>query len=331
VHFEPGQPLTFKVEFEVSPQIELKEYEGLTVDYQDPEAGDEDVAKRLEEVREQKAEYVNVEPRPVADGDHAVVSLHSLAGVEGAPIQQDELMLHVGNADTLKEFSDNLREVSPGEAREFDVTYPEDYSEGRLAGRTVRFRATLKGIRRKELPELNDEFARDLGDYKDLEDLRDNIRRVILSEKEHLAQREAKNRLVDTLVDMNEFPVPETFLERQIESHVEQYLRSVAARGVDPESVKIDWEQVKKSQQDQAAREVKASLILAKICERQGLEATMDEVDREVHRLARQEREPAAALRARLEKEGGLRRIASHIRTEKTLNFLFERARKVAK
>ena len=330
VHLEPGEPLTFKIEFEVAPQIDLKEYEGVTVLYQEPAVTDEDLAKRIEDLREQKAEYVNVDPRPLADGDFAVVTLKSLSGVDGPPVQQDELVLRIGDEDTLAEFSTNLRGVSPGEEREFEVTYPEDYSEQKLAGRTVRFHATLKTVRRKDLPEINDEFARDLGDYKDIGELREAIRRSLQREKEYTAQREAKERLVETLVDANDFPVPEAMVERQIEMFVEQYLRSLAARGVDPNSVKLDWEKVKTTQREKAVREVKGSLILARVAERQGIDATMDEVDHEVQRIARQQREPAPAVRAKLEKDGTLRRIASHIRTEKTLSYLFERATKVA-
>jgi trigger factor len=330
VHFEAGEPLTFKIEFEVAPQIELKEYEGVTVVYQDPVITDEDVAGRLEALREQKAEYVDVESRPLSDGDYAVVALKSISGVDGPPVQQDELVLRIGDEDSLAEFSTNLRGVSPGEEREFDVTYPEEYAEQKLAGRTVRFQATVKTVRRKDLPEINDEFAHDLGDYKDMGELRETIRRSLQQEKEYVAQRDAKEKLVETLVDANEFPVPEALVERQIEMFVEQYLRSLAARGVDPKSVKLDWEKVKTSQRDKAVREVKGSLILSRVAEKQGIDATIEEVDHEVQRIARQQREPVPAVRAKFERDGTLRRIASHIRTEKILNFLFERATKVA-
>lgn len=330
VQFRAGEPLRFKAEFEVAPDIELKEYKGLTVPYQDPEITDEDVARRIEEIRQQKAEYINVDPRPAADGDHAVVALESLAGVEGAPIKQDELILHIGGEDTLSAFTENLRGMTPGEEKEFDVAYPPDYGQPRLAGKTIRFRARLKGIRRKELPELNDEFAHDLGDYVNLDELREAVRKSLFLERQFVAQQEAKNKLVETLADLHDFPVPEAFIERQIEIQVERHLQSLAAEGVDPKSVRIDWEKVKHTQRDKAIREVKASLLLGKIADRESIYATNEEVDREVQRLARQEREPVAATRIRLEKENQLGRLANRIRTDKTLNFLFEHARKVA-
>jgi trigger factor len=330
VKLEAGEPLSFKAEFEVSPTIELKDYKDVTIPYQDPEITDADIERRIEQLREQKAEYVNVDPRPVESGDHAVVALESLAGAPGQPIKQDEIVLHVGGEDTLGDFSDNLTGMTPGETKEFDVRYPDDYGQAKLAGKTIRFRAALKGIRRKELPELNDEFARDLGDYQNLEELREAVRKSLFAEAQYMAQQEAKGKIVDSLVGQHEFPVPEAFIERQIESEVERNLRMLAAEGVDPRSIKLDWEKVKASQRDKAIHDVKASLLLARIAETEQIYATQEEVDHEVQRLARQEREPVAATRKRLEKEGAVGRIANRIRTEKTLNFLFEHARKEA-
>jgi trigger factor len=324
VHFHPGEPLRFKAEFEVAPEIELKEYVGLTVPYSDPEVTEEDIGRRLEELRDQKADYINVDPRPVEDGDYAVVLLERLDGPAG---KADEVMLHVGGEDTLPAFSENVRGMGPGEEKEFDVPYPAEYGDENLAGKTIRFKLHLKGIRKKELPELNDEFARDLGDFQGLEELRMEVRKSILREKEHLAQQAAKNKLVEALVAGHDFPVPETFIDRQIEIQLGQFF---AARGVDPQTVRVDWDKLKESQRPRAAFEVKASLVLDRIGDREAIEATVDEVDREVQRIARAEKENVVAVRRRLEKEGVLRRIASRIRTEKVLNFLFERARKVA-
>jgi len=330
VHFHSGEPLTFKAEFEVAPSIELKEYRGLVVNYTEPEVTDSDVDRRLEEIRDQKAEYVNEEPRPLADGDYAVVSLESLAGV-AEKVSQDELMLKIGDESTLSAFTENLRGAAPEESREFDVTYPEDYERKTLAGRTVRFRATVKAVRRKELPELNDEFAKDLGDYQNLDELKNAVRTAILREREHKAQEDAKHQLLDKLVDMHDFPVPQAYIDRQVGINVENQLRTLAAQGIDPRSIKLDWQKVRESQKDRAGRDVKASLLLDRIADREAIGATQEEVDREVQRVARQQREAVAMVRAKLQKEGALARIAGHIRTEKTLNFLFEHARKEAK
>lgn len=330
LHFHDGEPLKFKAEFEVVPAVELGEYKDIEVPYNDPAVTDEDVEKRLGEIREQKAQYVNIDPRPLENGDHAVVAMESISGVEGEPVKQDELVLEIGGTDTFEAFTENLRGLSPGDEKEFEVTYPADYGADRLAGKTVKFHATVKGLRRKDLPELNDEFAQDLGDYRNVDEVRDAIRKAIFAQRQTEAQTEAKNALVDKLVDAHEFPVPEVFVERQIENRVEQSLRAMAAQGVDASKIKLDWNKVKESQRDKAVREVKASMLLSRISDRESIHATRDEVDKEVERIAKQNREPIAAAQMRLEKDGTLGRIASHIQTEKTLNFLFEHARKTA-
>jgi trigger factor len=330
LHFHDGEEMHFKAEFEVVPEIELGDYKDVEVPYQDPDVSDEDVQKRLDEIADSKAQYINIDPRPLADGDYAVVALESTSGVEGEPVKQDEMVLEIGGADTFEAFTENLRGLSPGDEKDFEVTYPEDYGAARLAGKTVKFHATVKGLRRKEMPELNDEFAQELGDYRTLDEVKDAIRKGIQAQRQHEAQTEAKNKIVDQLVDRHDFPVPEVFVDRQIENRVEQSLRAMAGQGLDPRSLKLDWAKVKESQKDKAVREVKASMLLTKISEREAIHATRDEVDREVEKIAKQQREPVAALQMRFEKDGTLNRIANHIQTEKTLNFLFEHARKTA-
>jgi trigger factor len=329
VHFHEGEPLRFKAEFEVAPTIELGEYRGVNIEYAEPEVTGEDVSKRIEEIRDSKAEFINADPRPVADGDFAVVSLHSLAGA-AEPINQDEMILHVGDKDTMPAFTEALRGMSPEEEKEFEVTYPDDYGQERLAGKTVKFRLKLKMIRTKELPELNDEFAHDLGDYATLAELQEAVRKAIFHEREYMAQQKAKDQLLDKLIEAHDFPVPDTYIERQIEAQLTQQFKELSERGIDPSKLKIDWAKLKESQRPKAIHDVKGTLLIDKVAERESIHATNDEVDHEVQRIAKQQREPVAAVRKKLEKEGILGRIAYRIRGDKTLNFLFEHARKEA-
>jgi len=330
VHFHDGEPLRFKAEFEVFPEVELQEYKGVEVPYHDPEVTDADIDKRLEELRNQKAEYINIDPRPIEDGDHAVVALQSLSGIEGEPMKQDEMVLEINGPDTMAAFSENLRGLSPGDEKDFEVTYPDNYGSARLAGKTVKFHALVKGLRRKELPEINEEFAQDLGDYRTVDELREAIRRAIFGQREFEAQQEAKTKIVDKLVAQHDFPVPEYYIERQLKSRMEQTARMFAEQGMDARSLNVNWEKWRETQRDKAKDEVKASMLLGRIAERESILPTRDEVNKEVERQARQSREPVAAVQMRFEKDGTMDRIASHIQTEKTLNFLFEHARKTA-
>ncbi len=328
LQFVAGQPIRFKAEFEIAPEFEVAEYRGLPVKYAEPVVSNEEIDARLESMRESKAEYPNLDPRPIESGDYVLVHLKSLSGLAEA-IDQD-VQIQVGGEETLPAFNEALIGVSPEEVREVGVTYPEDYGQESLAGKTVRFELTPKFVRHKELPNLDDEFARDLGDYQNLGELRDSVRKSIFSEKQYTAQQTAKEELIDRLVDGNDFPIPEAYVDRQLENQVRLQLRNLAGQGIDPNTIKLDWEKVKESGRDKAVRNVKASLLLEKISDREGIKAAQEEVDNEIGRIARQEREAIPVTRARLDKEGTLARIAGHIQTEKTLQFLLENAHKQA-
>lgn len=328
LHFEPGEPIRFKADFEVAPEVELGEYRGIPAKYEEPAVTDEDVEKRLESLRESKADFVNLDPRPIENGDFVVVHLKSLSGL-AEPIDT-EVQVEAGGPDTLPAFNENLIGASPEEVKEVDITYPEDYGQERLAGKTVRFELTPKVIRKKELPVLDDEFARDLGDYQGLDELKEAIHRSIFNEKQIAAQNAAKEDIVDRLVEAHQFPIPEAYVDHQIEAQTRARLREVTGRDVDLNSLKLDWKTLKESQRDKAMKTVRASLLLEKVAERESIRPTKEEVDREVQLIARQSREAVPVTRARLEKEGFLARIASRIQTEKTLQFLFEQAEKRA-
>ena len=326
--FEAGQPIRFKAAFEVAPEFEIADYRGLPAKYEEPVVTDEEIDKRLEAMRESKAEYVNLDPRPLAERDYVLVHLKSLEGL-AEPIDQD-VQIQVSGEETLPAFNEALLGMQPDESKLVDVTYPDDYAQENLAGKTIKFELTVKTVRNKELPDLDDEFARDLGDFKALDELKDAVKKAIFGEKQYAASQIAKEEIIDHLVERNPFAVPETYVDRQIENQVKMQLRDLAGRGIDPNSIQLDWTKLKEHQAEKATRNVRASLLLEKIADKEGIAATKDEVDSEIQRIARQEREAIAVTRARLDKDGAIGRIAGHIQTQKTLQFLFEQAQKHA-
>lgn len=325
--FEAGQPIQFKAEFEVAPEFEPTDYRGVEAKYEEPQVTTEEVEKRLETMRESKADYANLDPRPIESGDFVVVHLKTLEGL-AEPIDSDA-QIEVGGPDTLPAFNEALVGMSPDETKQVDVIYPEDYGQESLAGKTVKFELTPKTLRKKELPVLDDEFARDLGDFQTLDELREAVRKAIFSERQQHAQQLTKEEIIDKLVADNSFPVPQAYIDRQIENQVRMQLNDLAGRGVDPSTLKLDWEKVKETQKEKATRNVRASLLLEKIADKEGIHASKEEVDAEVQRVARREHEAVAVTRARLDKDGVLARIAGQIQTEKTLQFLFDNAKKV--
>lgn len=328
--FEEGGPVEFTAEFEVRPEFELQDYNNLTVPYGEPQVSDEDVDARLQSLREQRAELINVDPRPVEEGDFAVIALESVTDVgTEEPIKQDEMNLEVGGEYTLPEFTESVKGMEVGQTKDIEVVYPADYSGRNLAGRTVTYRVTVNGLRKRELPELNDEFAQDMGDYKTIDDLKENVRRSVLAEREYMARERSKEAIVQLLSDAYTFPVPEAYVNQQVETQVRRQIRNLAAQGADMESVQIDWEKVIAEQKEPAAKSVRAGLVLDKIATAETVEVTEQELNDELGRIARRENVAPAALRERLAKDGSLGRVAQQMQTEKTLNLLLERATKV--
>ena len=327
LHFENGETVIFRAEFEVQPEFELGEYLRIEVPYTEPQVTDEEVGQELERLRERHVSYLNLDPRPLEDGDVAVLSLKSIG--HSPKIDQDEMMLAIGEKATLPEFTENLRGKSPGDQAEFDVTYPDDYGSDQLAGKTVRFDATVVALRKKELPELDDEFASDVGNFPSLDELRTQIREGIAAHRRRHEMSVAKDKLVDRLVGRHPFPVPEKLVDRQIASRAERQMRQLAERSVDPSKLDLDWSKIRDDQREAALRDVRAGFILERIAEVEAIEVSSDEMDEQIRRYAEQNKKTVANARAELAEDGTLDRVKVQMRNEKTLNFLFDEAQKV--
>ncbi len=327
---EEGQPLRFKATFEVLPPIEVSGYQEVRAEKPEIAVTDDEVEASLKQLQEQQATFSAVEGRALQDGDFAQVSLESRPKEETAemkPSKLDDILVHIGGENTVKEFTENLRGANPGDDRTFDVTYADDFQDERLRGKTLSYSVHIKGIKQKNLPEINDDFAKEVGEFKDLAELKAKVREQMEHEKKHHAEHEAKDKIVDELVRRNDFPVPEALVERQIDLRLERGLRALAAQGMRAEDMKkLDFGRLRAGQREAAAKEVKASLILDRIAEAEKIEASEEELEKEIQALATQTKQPADAVRARLTKEGTLDRIRDRIRSEKTLDFLYSRS-----
>jgi trigger factor len=329
-----GEPLRFKASFEVLPEIQVDGYKELRADKPAIAVSDEEVEQALTSVREQHATYTTVEGRALAEGDFAQASMDGKPkhgkDVEAAsanPVHMDDVLIEIGGKNTVPEFSQNLTGVSSGEERTFDVSYPEDISDKRLAGKTFVYTVKVNGIKQKSLPQLNDDFAKELGEFSSLEQVRKQIRENMEAEKRHTAEHAAKDKLVAELVKRNDFEVPESLVDRQIDLRLERGLRALAAQGMKMEDLKkMDLPRLRAGQRDQAVNDVKSSLLLERIAELERIEVSDEEVNRELEALAKQSKQTSEAVRARLTEDGGLDRIRMRIRSEKTLDFLYHQS-----
>ena len=328
LHIHDGEPLRFKASFEVMPEIKVEGYKELRVEKPAITVTDEDVEQSLKSLQEQHATFTAVEGRPLADGDFAQVSLDGQPkDGEGKPVHMDEILVEIGGKGTMPEFTENLRGAAAGEQRTFDVVYPQDFSDQRLAGKTFTYTVKIGAIKSKSVPELNDQFAKELGEFADLNEVRKKIRDGMEAERAHDAEHQAKDKLVSELVKRNEFELPEALVDRQIDLRLERGLRALAAQGMKPEDIKkMDLNRLRAGQREQALQEVKASLLLDKIAEEEKIEVSDAEIDREVEALATQSKQTPEAIRARLTRDGALDRIRNRIRNEKTLDFLYRQS-----
>ena len=328
LHIHDGEPLRFKASFEVLPDVKVDGYKELRADKADVSVTDDEVDQSLKNLQERQATFSSIEGRPAADADYAQVSLDGKPkdGV-GKPVHMDEVLVEIAGKDTMPEFTENLRGASAGDEKTFDVVYPEDFADERLRGRTFEYTVKVQALKQKALPELNDQFAKELGEFANLEEVRKRIRESMEAERKHNAEREAKDKLVTELVRRNDFELPEALVERQIDVRLERGLRALAAQGMKPEDLKkMDLNRLRAGQRDQAVQEVKASLLLEKVAEQEKIEVGDEEIDREVVALAEQSKQTPEAIRARLTKDGALDRIRNRIRTEKTLDFLYRQS-----
>jgi len=328
LHVADGEPLRFKASFEVMPEIQVSGYQELRAEKTDTSVSDQEVEEALGRLREQQATYSAVDDRELRDGDFAQVALVGTPqSGEGKPVTMDDVLVEIGGANTVHDFSDNLRGARPGEERRFDVTYPDDFSDQRLAGTKLAYAITVRTIKQKVLPELNDDFAKMAGEFQSLDELRAKIREQLAAEKKHAAEHAAKDRLVEELVRRNDFPIPEALVDRQVDVRLERGLRALAAQGMRTEDMKkMDFSRLRAGQREGALREVKASLLLEKIADLEKIEVSDQEVEQEIVSLAKQMQQTPEAVRARLTRDGALDRIRSRIRNEKTLDFLYRRS-----
>jgi trigger factor len=324
-----GEPLKFRATFEVMPEFELKEYKGLKLTKRVATVTDEDVEHTLDHLRQSAAEFVPVEDRPSRDGDFVSVNLVGkyVEPPEEEDLKSDDVQIEIGANNVQPEFNENLRDVKAGDVREFSVKYPEDFSAEGLAGKTLDFTATVVAVREKEAPELDDEFARDFGDYENLQQLRDRIRENLTASAESRADSGLREEVVKRILEDYDFEVPSALVEPQATDRAREFAYLLMRNGVPPQTIKeIDWEGRMNEFRPLAARDVRSALVFDKIGEAEKVEVSRWEVEAEIERMASMSGEPADQLKARLTKDDSLSSIEHRLRHQRALEAVIKHA-----
>ena len=326
---DDGAPMHVRAVFEYLPDFSIEGYKDVTVEKPSTEVTDEDFQHELDQLRDSRATMEPVEEdRPLQDGDWAEISYKGQIedDPEAAPIEGQDAMVEIGGKSTVEAFTTALRGAKAGQELKAEVVYPADYGEQKLAGKTMVYEITVKGIKKRNLPELNDDFAKEVGGWENAAEMESRIREHLTTRKRRTVETETKDKLLAAIAEKFSFPVPESLVQEQIDARLERGLRALAAQGMDPAQMrKLDFGRLRLAQRDGAVAEVKTQVLLDRMAQEENISVSDEEMDHELQLVSLQTREPIDTLKVRLTQDGGLARIREQLRREKTASLLYER------
>jgi trigger factor len=319
--FREGQPFRFKAVVEVIPAFELPSYRKLLVQRREVKVGEEDVDRSLEELRQKSAEYVPVEGRGVAEGDYVVVEWKGKDLQTKRFLPTEKVLVLAGHPDNEKGLNESLKGTASGETRKFVVSYPQDHAQKKMAGRTVEYEIKVTSIKEKKVPEMSDEWAKDLGEYGNLAALRERVRQELGKARQEAARREMGDELVRGLVDNLQLELPEGLVDAEALSILRGWAAQLPA-DLPPTQV----EELREKAKDQAQRNLKSTLLLQRIAGQEKLAVGDEEVEEEIKAMAKRNNVPLAQLVERVSQEGRREDIRDSLLLRKAIDFLLDNA-----
>ena len=324
------EPITVKVGVEVYPHVELSTYKGLEATKRLRPVTDADVDRMIDGLREASASLQPVEDRGAEVGDTVTVSVHGKFLDESGDedINADDVEVVLGGEGVQNEFTDNLTGAKPDETKQFEVNYPEDFTSKGLAGRKVEYEAKISAVRRKELPEIDDEWAKSLSDeFESVSVLRTKVREDLEKRSASESDHRLRAEIMKKLLEAHPFEVPDSLVEQQTNQRFQDVIRDMIGRGIDPRNSELDWQGAREELREQAVDDVRAAMLLEQIADEEKISVSDDEVEAEIDAIVTASRQPKEQVRAALTKDGGERSIAHRLRNRKALDLLVENAR----
>jgi trigger factor len=327
------QPISVKVNVEVLPKVEVQNYKGIEVARRVRPITDANVDEMFDAFRETSAAMQPVEDRASAAGDTVTVNLVGkfLDNPDQEDLKADDVEVELGGRGVQQEFTENLTSVKADDDKSFIVSYPEDFKSEGLAGKRVEYTAKVTAVRVKELPEIDDEWARSLGEeFDSVATLRTKIREDLEKRATQESDHRLRADLMAKLLEQNQFEVPQSLIDQQTSRRLESIVRDMIGRGVDPRNQQLDWEAAREELKAQAEADVRSTLLLERIADDEKIEVSNEDIDAEIEAIALSSQQPIEQVRGVLTKDGGERSIAHRLRNRKALDLLVETA-KVAK
>lgn len=332
VKVEEGEPLVFKARVEVKPEVQLGPYTGLEVERPEVKVTEADIDAYLKRLQERYAELEVVEDEPAAAGD--IVTIDFKGTVDGQPypgMEGNNYPLELGSGTFIPGFEEQLVGSRGDEERIVTVTFPTDYHEQNLAGKEAVFQVTIRGIKRKKLAPIDDEFAKDVSECETLADLRQDIRRRLEDNQKQQIENAARQAVVAKAVDAATVDLPEVLVQRQLDSRIRELERNLQARKSTLEEFLSDTQKtmddLRKESRPGAERDVKTELVLEAIAKAENIRPSQEEVDAEIERMARLFRQDPDVVRKNL---GDLSVLKYDIMIKKAVDFLVEHSKPVS-
>ncbi len=291
VQIEKGKPFIYTVTVAVKPEVTLGDYKGIQVEKASAEVTDEDVENELKRVQNQNSRLLTIEDRPVQDGDQTVIDFDGY--VDGKRFEggkSEDYPLTIGSHSFIDTFEEQLIGKNIGEECEVNVTFPEEYHAKELAGKPAVFKVTVKEIKMKELPELNDEFAEEVSEFDTLDEYKTDIRSKLLERKQKDAATENENRVVEKVVENASMEIPEKMLETQVQNMINDYARRMQSQGMSLEQYMqytgITLESLKEQTRPQAEKSIRTRLVLEAVVKAEDINISDEAVEEELKKMA---------------------------------------------
>lgn len=325
---ESGKSFQYSATIEVKPEIKMEGYLGLNLEGEKESVTENEVEERLRGLQNLHANLKTVqEARPIQSGDYVIFDYE--ARMDNKPLEEGKAIdftVEVGSGRFIPALEERLIGLRPEEEREIEVSFPEDYGYPKWAGKTISFYVKIKEIKEKILPLLDDEFAKDLGDYSSLEELKAKLKGEIEKEKEQAFERKLKDQMVDQLLQANPFEVPESMVTGQAKSLVSDTKLKLAAQGLDIKNLDVSEEKLQENYHQVAEKQVRTFLILEKIATQEGITVTDEETDDRLREISERMHQKFDVVKRYYEKNGLIHEVKAGILNEKTLNLLLQKA-----
>jgi len=329
VMYSEGSPLLFKVTIETKPAIELKEYKSLDLKGEKIQVKEEEMDRVLKAYQDRAAELVPQEDTPAASGHflNALVRAHLKQKGSRKKLFEDKTVIELGSADNHAAFNENLQGKRAGETVEFDAAYPDDYEEKSIAGKIVHYTVTVEAVNDKRVPPIDDDLAKDLGDFNSLEELKEKIRKDLSDAKSHEQHNHFKEEVLKKLIDLHPFEVPEGLVRKETESLMHSYAYALQRRGIKLDSPEVKWEEIQRRLSKQADENIRGSMIVDAISDAEKITVTDDDVEKEIIPMAEKRHRAPEAVKAELIKEKRLDDLKRRLLIGKTLDFVIDHAK----